>query len=121
MECKALLEELRSQLPKLQVRYEENSTLVELRQVLVPFRTCHSRNSPLTFFAPRPFLHTTMTWPEWQDMYKLSQELEQWKNDYQVQSSRVVRLEQQLASTKVETVCGEVIPAMASPLSDGRF
>ena len=35
----------------------------------------------------------------------MSQELEQWKNDFQVQSNRVVRLEQQLALAKVECVC----------------
>ena len=36
MECRAMLEELSSQLPKLQVRYQENSTVVEMRQVLLP-------------------------------------------------------------------------------------
>jgi hypothetical protein len=35
---------------------------------------------------------------------KVSQELEQCKNDFQVQSNCVVRLEQQLASAKVECV-----------------
>jgi hypothetical protein len=36
MECRAMLEKLSSQLPKLQVRYQENSTVVEMRQVLLP-------------------------------------------------------------------------------------
>jgi|LauGreDrversion2_3_1035106.scaffolds.fasta_scaffold300095_2 hypothetical protein len=36
MECRAMLEELSSQLPKLQVQYQENSTVVEVRQVLFP-------------------------------------------------------------------------------------
>jgi hypothetical protein len=31
-----MLEKLSSQLPKLQVRYQENSTVVEMRQVLLP-------------------------------------------------------------------------------------
>ncbi len=31
-----MLEELSSQLPKLQVQYQENSTVVEVRQVLFP-------------------------------------------------------------------------------------
>lgn len=37
-------------------------------------------------------------------MRNVSQELEQWKNDFQVQSNRVVRVEQQLALAKVECV-----------------
>ena len=40
----------------------------------------------------------------------MSQELEQWKNDFQVQSNRVVRLEQQLALAKVECLYVYQIP-----------